>query len=301
MVNLALGGGMAEPRLTKNGLPLGIHDAYQQLRTAALAHHDEGEASRMARYILEDVYQITHIHKEGEWDRNEAQFQGILQQLSQNRPLQYITGLAHFYGHIFQVDERVLIPRPETEELVYHVLHHPSVAQRERGQLLDIGTGSGCIPISLKKKKPHWDIHASDVSSEALALACRNSEVLSAPIHFVQHDIRDTRSWADLPCMDVIVSNPPYIPLWEKSQMPAHVLDWEPHLALFTPNHPLEFYEAIVGFAKEKLQPHGLLFFELNEYQAQSTLEMVQDKGGFSARIIQDLSGKDRVLVAVLD
>jgi len=166
--------------------------------------------------------------------------------------------------------------------------------------VLDIGTGSGCIPISLKKKKPGWDIWAVDFSEGALEVARQNAKNLGADIHFAQVDILNADSRASLPVFDMIVSNPPYIPLKDKEEMRENVLLHEPHLALFvSDDDPLIFYRAIIDFAHDHLKPSGSLFFEIHELLAEQVLSLLSANHYRQIMLKQDLQGKDRMISAV--
>jgi release factor glutamine methyltransferase len=196
------------------------------------------------------------------------------------------------------VNEQVLIPRPETEELVEWI------AQTNKGKahlrVLDIGTGSGCIPLALYQQLQQPEIHAIDISSGALEVARQNAATQQATIHFHQADILDNANWHVLPVFDCIVSNPPYITLSEKQEMQENVLAHEPHLALFVPDEdPLRFYRAIASFALQHLAPGGQLYFEINEAWGKETAELLTGKGFTNIELKQDLQGKDRMLKAL--
>lgn len=216
----------------------------------------------------------------------------ILIQLKEGSPLQYVLGTAAFYGMFFQVSPDVLIPRPETEELVSWILD--CVEHNQACQIIDIGTGSGCIAISLAKHLDRAVVSALDISPEALKVAMNNSAINQVNVIFTEADIR---SYNGDKRYDVVVSNPPYITWNEKEDMHANVLDHEPHLALFVSNEkPLVFYEAIAQFAISSLKSHGLLFFEINENFAQETIEMLADKHFINIELRQDINGKDRMI-----
>jgi release factor glutamine methyltransferase len=204
----------------------------------------------------------------------------------------------------FAVDERALIPRPETEELVDWIAAEMEVRMREGRQdplrrtwrILDIGTGSGCIPIALKKKLPEAEVWALDLSAAALELARHNATVLGAEIAFVERDIFDRGGWDSLPAFDLIVSNPPYVPEGDKAAMHRNVLDHEPHLALFvTGDDPLLFYREIAAFAKSRLDPGGLLFFEIHERMGAGIRTLLKRAGYTRVEVRQDMQGKERM------
>ena len=212
----------------------------------------------------------------------------------------------------FFVDERVLVPRPETEELVELIVasrqsavdsQQParrSISEGGPVKVLDIGTGSGCIPIAIKKKQPVWDVWAVDISAEALAVASLNAKNLGAEILFSRVDILDEKSRADLPVFDMIISNPPYIPLNDKAEMRENVLLHEPHLALFvSDDDPLIFYKEIISFANTHLKPTGSLFFEIHEQLAEQVVSILSASNYHQILLKQDMQGRDRMISAV--
>jgi release factor glutamine methyltransferase len=223
-------------------------------------------------------------------------FLEILSQLKASKPIQYILGETDFYGHTFRVNPAVLIPRPETEELVKWVLGDVSIANPS---ILDIGTGSGCIAISLKIVLPEADVVALDISADALALAKENAALHKAEVRFIKKDVLLIQPTDLATTFDVVVSNPPYIALSEKVSMKANVLANEPHLALFVPNtNPLIFYEHIASVAQERLKLGGFLFFEINERFGTEVMELLVKKGFKQVELRQDLGGKDRMVKA---
>jgi len=212
------------------------------------------------------------------------------------KPLQYILEKTWFYGNEYKVTPDVLIPRPETEELVKWVIDD-FTNRRQTFTLLDIGTGSGCIPVSLKKQLPHGKISALDISEKALEVASNNAKFNNVDVNFIRMDILDNKKWQDLPEIDVIVSNPPYVRNSEKDGMHTNVIDYEPHLALFVSNDdPLVFYNAIADFALLKLKENGHLYFEINESFALQTKAMLENKGFNNCEIRKDMQGKDRMI-----
>lgn len=220
-------------------------------------------------------------------------FQKAILRLQNHEPIQYIIGETEFYGLPFKVNKHTLIPRPETEELVEWILSEfpPSGA---RG-LLDIGTGTGCIAISLAKNLPSAKISALDISEEALKIAEANAKLNKVEVNFFQTDILAAET---LPKKyDVIVSNPPYVRELEKKQMQQNVLKYEPHSALYVKDEdPLLFYRAISRLAKNHLNPGGKLFFEINEYLAYEMTELLKAEGFKNIEIKKDIYGKDRML-----
>jgi len=223
-------------------------------------------------------------------------FESVLKGIELGQPIQYLTGEAHFYGLTFKVNPSVLIPRPETEELVDLVIKTVKKSGNNCATLLDIGTGSGCIAISLKFHLPKTEVFGLDTSSAALVIARFNAEAHNAEVYFIEADIltyeQDNK-------YDVIVSNPPYIRELEKAGMHEQVLSHEPHLALFVSNEePLIFYKAIARFAKNQLNQDGQLFFEINEYLGQETVAMLHEAGFSSVQLLKDMQGKDRMIYA---
>ena len=218
----------------------------------------------------------------------------IFTQLTAHKPAQYILGYEEFHGLRFQVDERVLIPRPETEELVDLIVKEAATGTR----LLDIGTGSGCIAISLAKHIPQAVVTAWDVSEEALAIAGENNRELKAGVHFEKMDVLSAEPVGD-DQYDMIVSNPPYVTESEKNEMEPNVLDWEPGLALFVPdNDPLRFYRRIASLGRKMLRLHGRLYFEINRAYGEEVLQMLHEQGYEELRLIKDISGNDRIVTA---
>jgi len=225
------------------------------------------------------------------------QFNEYSTELLNDKPIQYILGKAWFMGFSYQVNENVLIPRPETEELIEWVVDYANIIDKTL-QLLDIGTGSGCIAISLKKALPNCGVTGLDISSAALEVAKKNAALLNASIEWIEQDILNNNI---LPCTyDVIVSNPPYIPMREKENMQEQVKNYEPAIALFVSNEdPLIFYRAIAQLAKKQLTPKGQLFFEIHYDQGKSILNLL-DEMHFHAEIRRDSFGKNRMIRASL-
>lgn len=219
----------------------------------------------------------------------------IAKDLATKKPIQYVLNEAWFYGEKYFVNENVLIPRPETEELVELICNENKLTALT---LLDIGTGSGCIPISIKKKKSDWNVHAIDVSKAALEVARKNSADLKTPISFYEIDILKTQSIENL-TFDIIVSNPPYIAKNEAHTMNDNVLEFEPHLALFVENNvPLLFYKVISDFAQANLNQGGKLYFEINQRLGKEVIELLERKGFSNVLLHKDLSGNDRMVSA---
>jgi release factor glutamine methyltransferase len=224
-------------------------------------------------------------------------FTEYTQALLNDQPIQYILGKAWFMGLDYKVNEHVLIPRPETEELIEWVVEYAQIIDKPL-QLLDIGTGSGCIAISLKKALPECTVTGLDISVEALAIAKTNAFSLNANVEWIEQDILGN---VQLPnSYDVIVSNPPYIPMREKDNMQEQVKNHEPAIALFVPNEdPLLFYRTIAQLAKKQLAPKGQLFFEIHYDQGKALLQLL-DEMHFHAEIRRDSFGKNRMIRASL-
>ena len=275
----------------------------QKWQESLLAIYDKHEANTVLLILSEEL--LPHYNKlafkdlEFELEEDdltilEAAFQRLLKQ----EPLQYILEKAWFYDLELKVNPHVLIPRPETEELVTWIIESQVIPNAE---ILDIGTGSGCIPLTLAKHLPKANVSALDVDLKALEIAKENAQQLNLAVEFKVIDILNEKQWATLSKFDCIVSNPPYIPTVEKSKMHANVLNFEPHLALFVEdNNALIFYEKIADFALSHLKNKGFLFFECNEFNAKDCADMLHKKGFQSIEIKQDLQGKDRMIRCTL-
>jgi release factor glutamine methyltransferase len=217
-------------------------------------------------------------------------------ELLAGRPVQYVLGEAWFAGMKFFVDERVLIPRPETEELVEWVISEAPVCEA----LLDVGTGSGCIAITLSQRLPRMDVYACDVSEGALTVAGGNAAALNAAVGFLKTDFLDRVQWDRLPAVRWLVSNPPYIPLKERVSMASHVVDAEPALALFVPDDDsLVFYRALGEFARKRIGPGAVFFAELHEGLGGEVRELLLGLGAIEVILRKDLQGKDRMIKAI--
>ena len=229
-------------------------------------------------------------------------------QLEQEIPIQYIIGKTEFFGLPFNINKEVLIPRPETEELVEQVLKEVSLTKiyktttdettnEKQLKILDIGTGSGCIAISLKKQLPSSKTSAMDVSEEALRIAKKNAVLNKVDINFIHQDILKTNNLDKF--YDVIISNPPYVRELEKKEMKNNVLNNEPHLALFVDNkNPLLFYNKIAELAKKFLTKNGQLHLEINQYLGKETIKLLAEKGFKNIQLKKDIFGNDRIVTA---
>jgi release factor glutamine methyltransferase len=241
-----------------------------------------------------------------------VKWNAILALLQQDKPIQYITGEAWFYGLQFEVNENTLIPRPETEELVEWIIESWKLEvgswkseNQKRINVLDIGTGTGCIPITLKTNLPQANVFAIDVSEMALEVARRNAELNKVEVNFIQANILEVEdvskiqtSISQLPTnFDIIVSNPPYVRNLEKQEIKKNVLVYEPHLALFVEDtDALLFYRKIAQLAIKNLSPNGLLFFEINQYLGKETVELLENLGFKNIELKKDIYGNDRMV-----
>lgn len=272
-----------------------IHQAYQGLINALEGLYGPGEARSIARIVFEDAFGIFSFNRQGAFSpEQETRLDDIANRLLAHEPVQYVLGMADFYGLKFKVSRQVLIPRPETEELVHWMLE---ILDEKALKILDIGTGSGCIPVTLKKQRPGWEVWAVDISPEALEVAQENAVMNRVEACFQQQDILDDSQWGRLGRFDAIVSNPPYIPEREAVLMPENVRRYEPRQALFVGNEdPLLFYHAIARFARRHLVHGGRLFFETNEFNAGQVAELLRSQGFGPVELKQDLSGKERMV-----
>ncbi len=226
--------------------------------------------------------------------------QAAIPRLLAHEPLQYVIGEAWFYGLPFKVNPHVLIPRPETEELVEKIINKIT-SHKSQITILDIGTGSGCIPITLKKHLPQAQVYGLDISQEALEVANHNALLNKVEVNFVKGDILNSQlSLLTSSSFDIIVSNPPYITDAEKPEMGMHVLDFEPHTALFvTDGNPLQFYEAIAVFASKRLKKEGLLFVEINKLYGHEVKYTFEVHGFKQVEIHADMHGNERMVTGV--
>jgi len=308
-----------------------VQEAYKQLQLQLCALYDDREAANIADLVMEHVTGQRRIdrmvNKQAPiTDVQQATIAQYTAQLLQHTPVQYVLHEAWFAGMKLYVDENVLIPRPETEELVGWILESqlpvtsyqlpvnkaneevsissktqsPETGNRKPITVLDIGTGSGCIPVALKKKMRGWNVHAVDISTGALEVAKRNAAGQDTEVSFYLLDILDEAAWQQLPVFDVIVSNPPYIRESEADTIHTNVLAFEPHTALFVPDKDaLLFYRKIADFALTHLRAKGLLFFEINEALGNAVCDMLAAKGFVDIELKKDLQGKDRMVRVV--
>ena len=232
------------------------------------------------------------------------QWKNIVSELKKQRPVQYILGETEFYGLRFLVNENTLIPRPETEELVELIIKNTNYELRNtKLKVLDIGTGSGCIAISLAKHLPTSEVFAIDVSEKALAVAKKNAELNKVAIDFISINIIDVVNLSAVAGLDkqfdIIVSNPPYVRNLEKAEIKPNVLEYEPHLALFVEDtDALLFYRKIAELANKNLNPNGKLYFEINQYLGNETVKLLENLGFLNIELKKDIYGNDRMIYA---
>jgi release factor glutamine methyltransferase len=275
-----------------------IQEASQQLVQQLATIYDMREATNIADWVLEHLTGWKKvdrlIHKQDLLDaEKQLTLERYTRELLMHKPVQYVLNEAWFCGMKLYVNENVLIPRPETEELVEWIEKLPGK------KILDVGTGSGCIPIALKKKLPAAEVYACDVSEKALQVARRNAEGQETAIQFMHLDFLDANARQSIPQVDILVSNPPYVPLKDKNTMQPNVLQYEPHLALFVQDDdPLIFYKALADFAQTRLLPDGTIYAEIHEDLGSSVKELFQAKGFAHTELRKDMQGKYRMIRA---
>jgi release factor glutamine methyltransferase len=278
-----------------------IKDLYRNFLVKLQKIYSLSEATAITDWVFEKTASLkrTNILKSPEKIITPAAdelIQKTLQELLQHKPVQYVLGEAWFYRMKFKVNAHVLIPRPETEELVEQLITDRKSKLTDPG-ILDIGTGSGCIPIAIKKNLPASKLIALDISEDALALATENAALHNAHINFMLLDFLDESTWSALELFDIIISNPPYIPIHEKEKLAKNVTDFEPHLALFVPDKsPLIFYEKIAAFGRDHLLPNGKIYLETHEDYAQQTAALFRPYYQ-TVMIKKDMYGKERMII----
>lgn len=283
-----------------------LQEASNRLLFQLYHWYEKNEAANIADLVMEHITGWRRIDRiVNRTVRLSAPQQEMLEryteQLSILKPVQYVLNEAWFYDMKFYVDERVLIPRQETEELVQWILD--DFPQKNSAiTLIDIGTGSGCIPITIKKTRPAVTVSACDISSEALQVAALNAALHQTDLQLLQLDFLNESEWSMLPSPDVLVSNPPYIGLHEKEEMHANVVMHEPHSALFVPDEDaLVFYRSIAAFGKMKLKPQGRVYVEVNERLARQTAVLFHEAGYSDVEIRKDMQGKERMVRSISD
>jgi release factor glutamine methyltransferase len=263
--------------------------------------YNEGEAESFFYIILENKNNLKRLdlalNIDLEFSDVEIEvWNTIFEKLKLEIPIQYILGTTSFFGLDFEVNENVLIPRPETEELVELIISNDLLIQKSKNlKILDIGTGSGCIAISLAKYHPNAEVFAIDISEKALQIAQKNAEINDVKVVFIQKNILETDDL--LENFDIIVSNPPYVRNLEKHEIKKNVLDNEPHLALFVDdNDALIFYKKIALLAHKNLSQNGQLYFEINQYLGKETVDLLQKMNFKNIELKKDIYGNDRMI-----
>lgn len=279
-----------------------IHSFAQSFQSTLKEDYPLTEIRQFIRLIFEDLlsFSSTDLMLKGETVLSEGQLSRlneITDRLKSHEPIQYIIGTTEFYGLTLMVKPGVLIPRPETEELVDWILKDDSV---DKSKVLDIGTGSGCIALSLKSHCTDADVQAWDFSAQALEIAQDNGQQLHLDVQFLLQDVLKVQSEQVEDRFSCIVSNPPYVRLLEKTMMEGNVLEHEPHSALFVDDHdPLIFYRTIAQLGLTLLKKGGTLFFEINEFLGEEMRILLVDLGYQEVICRKDLNGKDRMMKAI--
>ncbi|WP_264566822.1 peptide chain release factor N(5)-glutamine methyltransferase [Flavobacterium sp. N3904] len=278
-----------------------IKEYRTQFIEALTSMYGEGEAESFFYLILEEKQQLKRIDLALQPDLVFSEsaievWNSILEQLKLEIPIQYLLGKTSFYGLDFEVNENVLIPRPETEELVDWIINsQKSKIKSQNLRILDIGTGSGCIAISLAKNLPNAEVFAIDISEKALATAQKNATLNEVNITFIEQNILETLDLKQE--FDIIVSNPPYVRNLEKEEIKKNVLEHEPHLALFVEdNDALIFYRKIADLAQKNLSNSGQLYFEINQYLGQEMVELLEGMDFKNIELRKDIYGNDRMM-----
>jgi release factor glutamine methyltransferase len=294
--------GKSKNRKIKYVCPMIIKELYRYFLVQLQEIYSLNEATIITDWVFDKVIDIKRIdllktpHQPVTVAAHGLMNQKLLQ-LLKHRPVQYVLGEAWFYNMRFKVNEQVLIPRPETEELVELILTE-SKKKMTDPSILDIGTGSGCIPVALKKHLPAAKITAVDISKGALEIARENAAQYHTAIDFKQLNFLDEKQWTSLSSFDIIVSNPPYIPINEKIKLDKNVVDNEPHTALFVPaNEPLLFYKKIDAFSKRHLNEGGCIYMETHEEHAGEVADFFS-KNHQKVVLKKDMYGKDRIVIA---
>lgn len=280
-----------------------IQEATYFMLTRLRTIYDQAESGNITDWVMEHLtgskkaermlYKNAAITSD-----EELQLRQYAEKLLTHEPVQYVLNESWFCGLKFYIDKNVLIPRPETEELVEWIIAHCKFPVDEL-KILDIGSGSGCIPIALKRRIKKAEVWSCDISGDAIAIAKRNAATLGTDVNFIQLDFLDKEQWQQLATFDIIVSNPPYIPEIDKKQMQANVLNYEPATALFVPdNDALIFYKAIAEFGKEHLNEKGNIYTEIHETMGKDATGLFNSYG-YSTELKKDMQQKDRMLRSV--
>ncbi len=282
-----------------------IEQSYREFSDSLSQLYERREAENIADWVFENVTRLNRLQKRIELKKDiskedQNKLENFLKQLLQHKPVQYVLNEAWFYRLKFYVNENVLIPRPETEELVSWVVEEATQSDISNAvKILDVGTGSGCISVALKKTLPFAEITAIDVSSEALAVAEKNAKELNVLINFMQLDFLNRKFSHTLHRYDIIVSNPPYIPFTEKVKLSKNVVAYEPPVALFVADEKsFVFYKAIADFGNKHLEKGGNIYVEIHEDYANEVSDIFLRKG-YLTEIRKDIYGKNRMIKAV--
>ena len=281
-----------------------IYLAYQKLLAKLYDVYDEREAANITDMLIEFVTGQRKIDRImfkdlPVNDQQQKQLENYTDELLAHKPIQYVIGEVWFMGMKLKVNNHVLIPRPETEELVDWIVNDIRRDEKENISLIDIGTGSGCIPIAVKKWLKEINASAVDISEEALQLALINSIEQQVLVDFIHLDFLKENEWRQLAKYDIVVSNPPYIRQSEKETMNKNVLNYEPHIALFVPNEdPLLFYKALAKFGLQHLKENGILYMEINEALGDLVVQLFHENGYTQIDLKKDLQGKNRMVKA---
>lgn len=283
-------------------VPASSQALFRSLTSELSAAYDRAEAQAIAYRLLGHFLGVsrTDVLLDKPISGHQPDWPTLLARLKAHEPVQYVLGEEEFYGRTFAVTPATLIPRPETEELVRLVLQEQNALPPAPCSLLDIGTGSGCIAVTLALELPDARVTAWDISPEALAVARKNAERLGATVNFEEHDVLNSQLSSLHSPFSILVSNPPYVAQAEAATIHPNVLDHEPHLALFVPDDdPLLFYKAIADLGLKALVPGGRVFLEINARFGAETAAVFAERGYESAQVLQDLAGKDRFVRAV--
>jgi len=292
-----------------------LFEAEQYVREQLKGIYQEQEAINITDLAIEHVTGLLKTERlsQKQTELSESQFtqlQKDLQRLKLNEPIQYVMNKTWFYGMELYVDKNVLIPRPETEELVEWIISDMKASGKDvfirrsmeadettQLKILDVGTGSGCIALALKKAVPKAEVWGCDISDEALNVARRNGSALNIRVDFQGVNFLDQKQQKHLPTVDIIASNPPYVPLKDKEQMQPNVVAHEPHTALFVPdNDPLVFYKALAEFGKKRLYESGRIYMEIHEGLANEVVTLFNKHGYSNIELKKDMQGKDRMV-----
>ncbi len=272
-----------------------IKEIWEETAAKLTGIHEPREAKGVAKILLEDVFGVnqTDFLLNEQKQINEGELHEYVSRLLKYEPIQYVTGVAHFYGRKFKVEKGVLIPRPETEELVRLIIDQNEL---DKPKVLDVGIGSGCIAISLALELA-TKVYGIDVSKKAIELSRINSDRSESDCEFSLFNILNSDS--EIGSLDILVSNPPYVPERDKTEMHRNVVEYEPGVALFVPNDdPLIFYKRIAEFGKKALKSEGKLYFEIHEEYGDELKALIEKIGYSNVCIHQDMQGKDRMLSA---